>query len=101
MASNDFSSSQRNIIWVKYFGQVSSTVDVFGRTVVRGEFECDHVYPKSLGGKTVIENGMPLAPLSNAEKADNLHGVINGKEFWVKGSPSRGILHVDYVIKTL
>lgn len=78
MANKDFSDSQRETIWNKYFNGTSGT-DAFGRSVNKSDFECDHVYPKALGGKTVVENGMPLNPKSNEEKSDDLKGIVNGK----------------------
>ena len=98
--SRDFSDSQRETIWKKYFGYSDSGIDAFGRNVRKSDFECDHVYPKSRGGKTVIENGMPLNPTSNEEKSDNLSGNINGKSFNVKGNVNHGILYVEGIQKS-
>ncbi len=100
MANKDFSESQRNTIWRKYFGGTSSGTDVFGRLVSKGNFECDHVYPKSKGGKTTVENGMPLAPKSNEQKSDDLRGVVNGKSFRVEGGITKGILYVNGIKKS-
>lgn len=81
MANSDFSQSQRNTIWNNQFGNANSGYDVFGRLVTRNDYEVDHIFPKSLGGKTIVDNGQVLHPLSNQEKSDNLSGYINGRQF--------------------
>ncbi len=67
-------------------------------------FECDHIYPKSLGGKTNIDNGMPLSKKSNEEKSDDKKGKINEKKFEVKEKSPKGSkigkLYVDGKIKS-
>ena len=93
--SRDFSGSQRNTIWERYFGDSSSGIDAFGRRVWRNNFECDHVFPYSEGGKTVVNNGIPLHPDSNDEKSDNMSGYVNGLWFEIEGNPYRGILWVE------
>lgn len=100
MVSNNFSKSQRDTIWKKYFGNSDLGVDAFERKVYKDNFECDHVYPKSRGGKTTIENGIPLNPESNKEKVDNLSGKVNGKKFRIEENNGNGILYVEEIIKT-
>lgn len=85
MASKDFTESQRNTIWTKYFGSSQSGIDAFGRNMSKSNFECDHILPKSKNGPTNVGNGQPLSSLSNEEKSDKLSGTINGKKFEVTG----------------
>lgn len=85
MANNDFTESQRNTIWTKYFGNSQNGIDSFGRSVSKSNFECDHIWPKSKNGPTNVNNGQPLNSLSNEEKSDKLSGIVNGKRFEVTG----------------
>ncbi len=98
MANKDFSLLQRNTIWKKYFGDKNSGKDVFGREIKKNNFERDHIYPKAKGGKTNIKNGIPLNPLSNEEKSDNLSGKVNKQSFKVYGKKEQGILIVNNVV---
>lgn len=100
MANRDFSDSQRETIWNRYFNGTSG-IDAFGRTVYKSNFECDHVYPKSRGGETTILNGLPLHPDSNLEKLNDLIGTSNGKSFKVLGNTSKGELYVNGIKKTI
>ena len=93
--SNEFDSAQRNTIWNNYFGNVSSGTDVYGRSVAKSNFEADHIYPRAKGGKTVVTNGMPLNPTSNAEKSDDMSGTVNGKHFQVQGTTENGKVNVN------
>ncbi len=83
MSNKDFSQSQRETIWRKYNGYNNTAIDPFGMRMTIHDFECDHIWPKSLGGLTIVENGQPLSAYSNKEKSDNTYGVINGKKFEV------------------
>ena len=98
--SKKFRKKQRIKLWEKYFGNLEEGEDAFGRIVKRNDFDCDHIYPKSLGGGTNLNNGMPLHRDSNREKADKTKGFVNGKEFFIDGSSSRPILMVEGEIKS-
>ncbi len=100
MANSNFSDSQREEIWRKYFGESLTGIDAFGRLVSKENFECDHIFPRAKGGKTIIENGIPLAPISNEQKANNLSGFINGKSFKVEGGTSDAVLYVNTIKKS-
>ncbi|NQX83348.1 MAG: HNH endonuclease [Mycoplasmataceae bacterium] len=100
MANKDFNDSQRETIWKKYFENHTNGFDVFGRSISKNDFECDHVYPKAKKGPTTIENGIPLSPKSNAEKSDDLQGIINNKKFEVKWNNNKGILLINDKIVT-
>ena len=93
--ARDFSDSQRNTIWRNFFGVATSGTDAFGRTVYFSNFQADHIWPYSNGGKTVVENGMPLSPLSNDEKSDDMSGFVNNVRFHVQGINSRGIINTS------
>ncbi|BDV03775.1 MAG: hypothetical protein HPPSJP_4960 [Candidatus Hepatoplasma scabrum] len=84
MPNRNFKKSQRNTIWKENYGNSNSGIDLFGRNITEDNFEVDHIFPKSKGGKTIIKNAQPLHPLSNWEKADNLSGYVNGKKFKIK-----------------
>ena len=102
--SRNFDASQRKTIWNKYHGTNGSAIDAFGRNMTVGNFEADHIWPSSEGGKTVIENGIPLASLSNEEKSDNFSGIVNGKSFEIKTRQQAskiGILYVNGIKKSL
>jgi len=96
-----FSKEQKNKIWKKYFGNKKTANDVFGRKVSFNNAQFDHTYPYALGGKTIIKNGMPLAPESNEEKYDDLKGMINGKSFRVEHKNGIGTLYVNGVKKSI
>ena len=100
MSVKVFQKSQKKTIWRKYFGNEENGIDAFGREVNKSTFVCDHIFPKSLEGKTNNCNGMPLSSESNIEKSDKLSGTINGKEFEVKGSKHCGQLYVNGVLKS-
>ena len=92
--SRNFSDSQRNTIWSNYFGNATSGTDAYERDVLKSNFEADHIYPFAEGGKTVVENGMPLHPDSNTEKDDYMSGVVNDYNFQVQGKPEKGVVNV-------
>ena len=100
MEKKEFSFSQKEIIWARYFGNDLSGPDAFGRVVSKGNYICVHIYPETLGGQTTVENGIALCPLSAEEKQQNTDGVINGKSYEVKGTPERSRLYVDGEIKS-
>ena len=93
--SRNFSTSQKDTIWSNYFGNTSSGTDAYGRYVTKFNFEADHIYPYAEGGKTVVTNGMPLHPTSNAEKSDDMSGYVNNKRFNVQGTKEKGVVNVD------
>lgn len=91
-----FEKSQRETIWRNYFGSAYSATDCFGRYMTFNDFEADHIWPESKGGKNTISNGQPLSSQSNQEKADNYEGIINGRRFEVKYSVQGvGIMYVN------
>lgn len=92
-----FTKNKRIRVWKKYHGSNLEAKDVFGRTMTRENFTCDHILPNSIGGSANVKNGFPLSLLSNREKADLLSGTINEKKFLVKESiqPGVGILFID------
>ena len=95
--SRNFDSSQKDTIWSNYFGNTSSGTDAYGRSVTKFNFEADHIYPYAEGGKTVVTNGMPLHPTSNAEKSVDMSGYVNNYNFNVQGTTSKGIVTVGGV----
>lgn len=93
-----FDKNQRERIWVRYNGSSYSATDVFGRSMNFDNFEADHIWPESHGGSSTVENGIPLASLSNQEKADDTEGYVNGRSFRVtakKRNPNVGNLYVN------
>jgi len=94
MARN-FSEKQKERIWNKYFTSRTNQTDVFGRRVSFNTAEFDHILPFDKGGKTVIQNGIPLAPKSNEEKSDKTSGTVNGKYFNVYYSNGIWVLYVN------
>ncbi len=94
----NFDASQKKTIWNKYFPNATGGYDVFGRYMTEDNFEADHIWPQSRGGKTVIENGIPLAEKSNQEKSDDYSGTVNDKSFEIRrreAQPGIGILYVN------
>jgi len=92
-----FTEAQKRKIWKKYFGDSLSGHDVFGRAVNFKSAQFDHTFPYALGGKTVVKNGMPLAPNSNEEKYDDTKGKINGRTFRVVNNNGIGTLYVNNI----
>lgn len=86
-----FEKSQRETIWRNYFGSAYSANDCFGRYMTIDNFEADHIWPESIGGRNHNSNGQPLSAQSNQEKADNTTGTINGNRFEVRKSGFNGI----------
>ena len=93
----NFTNKDKEEIWNKYFDRKTKQKDVFGRPVSFSNAEFDHICPYDKGGKTVVENGIPLAPLSNEEKSDNTQGKVNNKSFKVTHSKGIGILKVNNI----
>ena len=93
----NFSDSQKSTIWGNYFGASTSATDAFGKQMTKSNFEADHIFPFAKGGKTIVENGMPLAKESNDIKSDNIEGIINGKAWEVKVLKSDNKIGVLYV----
>ena len=96
---SNFDSNQRTKIWTKYYGTRYAVNDVFGKPMNRDNFEADHIYPQSKGGRTMVENGIPLSSFSNSKKADDFRGNVNGNTFEVKHYADRpkfvGSLYVN------
>ncbi len=93
--AREFSNDQKIKIWKKYFSSSTNQTDVFGRSVSFRTAEFDHILPFDKGGKTKVENGIPLAPKSNEEKSDKTSGIVNRKNFKVRNYNGIGVLTVN------
>lgn len=61
-----FNNTQREIIWNNNRG-----ICGICQRKVRGNWQADHIYPWSLGGETIVENGQVSHPYCNQQKYNN------------------------------
>ena len=85
----EFTKEQRNKLEKRTFGNKKSITDPAGRKTTRDNYEIDHIYPASKGGKTTLQNAQIVHKKTNREKSNDLSGKFgppsNQKEFKVQG----------------
>ena len=90
-------NKNQNLIWKKYFNNKKKAIDAYGREINKNNFVLDHIWPKSKGGKDVIENLIPISHLSNEEKSNNTSGLVNGKNFIVEETKTNSCIGILFV----